>query len=208
MKFSKKLTDKVTELKALQEKYTTQYEGMRTHNEKVSAELTAAEQDLAAAIEALAEEPSEENRSKEKEARRKVTELRLEAGGASERRDAVFRSKTAQITDMQTEILKLAKKELIANKAEKEGDALERIAAAKQEYLEAAKAYHDLLMVDGQQKYYDLVREIGAGERTWKEHNPSFHVHHPIYTDRGYGNNKYGIIELEVNRAWRRGEIQ
>ncbi|MGX9948699.1 hypothetical protein PNF29_04860 [Bacillus subtilis] len=208
MKFSKKLTDKVAELKALQEKYTTQYEGMRTHNEKVSAELTAAEQDLAAAIEALAEEPSEENRSKEKEARRKVTELRLEAGGASERQNAVFRSQTSKITDMQTEILQLARKEIVANKIAKEDGALERIAAAKQDYLEAAKAYHDLLMVDGQQKYYDLAREIDAGEKTAKENEPGFSIHHPIYTDRESGANKYGIIELEVFRAWNRGEIQ
>ncbi|WP_024120977.1 hypothetical protein [Bacillus halotolerans] len=208
MKFSKKLTDKVAELKALQEKYNAQTEGMRAHNEKVSAELSAAEQDLATAIEALAEDPSEENRSKEKEARRRVTELRLEAGGASERQSAVFRSKTAQITDMQNEILQLARKEIVANKTAKEGAALERIAAAKQEYLEAAKAYHDLLMVDGQQKYYDLADDIDAGERIWKGSNPGFHVYYPIYTDRGSGNNKYGIIELEVNRAWRRGEIR
>ncbi|MDQ7724608.1 hypothetical protein FPQ02_07895 [Bacillus halotolerans] len=208
MNFSKKLTDKVAELKALQEKYTTQYEGMRTHNEKVSAELTAAEQDLAAAIEALAEEPSEENRSKEKEARRRVTGLRLEAGGASERQNAVFRSRTAQVNDMQTEILQLARKEIVANKTAKEENALERIAAAKREYLEAAKAYHDLMMVDGQEKFYDLAREIGVNGSTAKANEPGFHVYHPIYTDRGYGNNKYGIIELEVNRAWRRGEIQ
>lgn len=208
MKFSKKLTDKVTELKAQKEKYIAQTEGMRAHNEKVSAELTVAEQDLAAAIEALAEEPSEENRTKEKEARRRVTELHLEAGGASERRDAVFRSKTAQITDMQNEILQLARKEIVANKTAKEDGALERIAAAKQEYLEAAKAYHDLLMVDGQQKYYDLAREIDAGEKTAKENEPGFSIHHPIYTDRESGANKYGITEPEVFRAWNRGEIQ
>ncbi|MEC0543645.1 hypothetical protein P8855_00160 [Bacillus inaquosorum] len=208
MKFSKKLTDKVAVLKALQEKYNAQTEGMRAHNEKVSAELTAAEQDLAAAIEALAEDPSEENRSKEKEARRRVTELRLEAGGASERQSAVFRSKTAQITDMQNEILQLARKEIVANKTAKEGAALERIAAAKQEYLEAAKAYHDLLMVDGQEKFYDLAREIDAGEKTAKENEPGFSIHHPIYTDRESGANKYGIIEQEVFRAWNRGKIK
>ncbi|MCY8797798.1 hypothetical protein P4U50_13410 [Bacillus inaquosorum] len=208
MKFSKKLTDKVAELKALQEKYMTQTEGIRAHNEKVSAELTAAEQDLSAAIEALAEEPSEENRSKEKDARRRVAELRLEVSGASERQTTVFRSKSAQINDMQTEILELARKEIVANKIAKEDGALERIAAAKQEYLEAAKAYHDLLMVDGQQKYYDLAREIDAGEKTAKENEPGFSIHHPIYTDRESGANKYGIIELEVFRAWNRGEIQ
>ncbi|MCY7757265.1 hypothetical protein MOE06_04665 [Bacillus inaquosorum] len=208
MKFSKKLTDKVAELKAQKEKYIAQTEGMRAHNEKVSAELIAAEQDLAAAIEALAEAPSEENRSKEKEARRRVAELRLEVSGASERRDAVFRSKTAQITDMQNEILQLARKEIVANKTAKEGAALERIAAAKQEYLEAAKAYHDLLMVDGQQKYYDLAREIDAGEKTAKENEPGFSIHHPIYTDRESGANKYGIIEQEVFRAWNRGKIK
>ncbi|MEC1265427.1 hypothetical protein ACGYLS_13420 [Bacillus subtilis] len=208
MNFSKKLTDKVAELKAQQEKYTTQYEGMRTHNEKVSAELTAAEQDLATAVEALAEEPSEGNRLKEKEARRRVAELRLETGGASERQNAVFRSRTAQVNYMQTEILQLARKEIVANKTAKEYATLELIAAAKQEYLEAAKAYHDLLMVDGQQKYYDLAREIDAGEKTAKENEPGFSIHHPIYTDRESGANKYGIIEPEVFRAWNRGEIQ
>ncbi|MCY7811596.1 hypothetical protein MOD60_18365 [Bacillus spizizenii] len=195
MKFSKKLTDKVTELKALQEKYTTQYEGMRTHNEKVSAELTSAEQDLAAAIEALAEEPSEENRSKEKDARRRVAELRLEVSGASERQTTVFRSKSAQISGLKSEILELARKEIVAHKTAKEDAALERIAAAKREYLEAAKAYHDLLIIDGQKKFYELVDEIGANEVVAKENEPGFSIHHPIYTDRESGANKYGIIE-------------
>ncbi|MCY8375466.1 hypothetical protein P8868_18210 [Bacillus inaquosorum] len=208
MKFSKKLTDKVTELKALQEKYTTQYEGMRTHNEKVSAELTSAEQDLAAAIEALAEEPSEENRSKEKDARRRVAELRLEVSGASERQTTVFRSKSAQISGLKSEILELARKEIVAHKTAKEDAALERIAAAKREYLEAAKAYHDLLIIDGQKKFYELVDEIGANEVVAKENEPGFSIHHPIYTDRESGANKYGIIEPEVFRAWNRGVVE
>ncbi len=208
MKFSKKLTDKVTELKALQEKYTTQYEGMRTHNEKVSAELTAAEQDLAAAIEALAEEPSEENRSKEKDARRRVAELRLEVSGASERQTTVFRSKSAQISGLKSEILELARKEIVAHKTAKEDAALERIAAAKREYLEAAKAYHDLLIIDGQKKFYELVDEIGANEVVAKENEPGFSIHHPIYTDRESGANKYGIIDAEVFRAWNRGVVE
>ncbi|MEC2268520.1 hypothetical protein [Bacillus subtilis] len=208
MKFSKKLSDKVTELKALQEKYTTQYERMRAHNEKVSAELTAAEQDLAAAIEALAEEPSEENRSKEKEARRRVTELRLEAGGASERQNAIFHAGSAQISRLRAEILKLARKEIIANKTAKEDAALGRIAAAKREYLEAAKAYHDLLIIDGQKKFYELASEIGANEDVAKENEPGFSIHHPIYTDRESGANKYGIIEPEVFRAWNRGVVE
>ncbi|AUJ76168.1 hypothetical protein CWD84_04695 [Bacillus siamensis] len=208
MKFSKKLTDKVAELKAQKEKYIAQTEGMRVHNEKVSAELIAAEQDLAAAIEALAEDPSEENRSKEKEARRRAAELRLEVSGASERRSAIFRSKSAQINDMQTEILELARKEIVSNKTAKEDTALERIAAAKREYLEAVKAYHDLLIIDGQKKFYDLVDEIGANEVVAKENEPGFSIHQPIYTDRESGANKYGIIELEVFRAWNRGEIR
>ncbi len=208
MKFSKKLTDKVDELKALQEKHNAQTEGMRAYNEKVSAELTTAEQDLAAAIEALAEDPSEENRLKEKEARRRVTELRLEAGGASERRSAVFHAGTAQISGLKSEILELARKEIVANKTAKEDAALERIAAAKREYLEAAKAYHDLLIVDGQQKYYDLAREIGVNGSTAKENEPGFSIHHPIYTDRESGPNKYGIIEPEVFRAWNRGVVE
>ncbi|MBK4202700.1 hypothetical protein EGI09_01875 [Bacillus subtilis] len=208
MKFSKKLTDKVAELKALQEKYIVQTEGMRAHNEKVSAELSAAEQELASAIEALAEEPSEENRLKEKEARRKVAGLRLEASGAIERQDTVYRSKSAQISGLKAEILQLAQKEIVANKTAKEEDALERIAAAKREYLEAAKAYHDLLIIDGQKKFYELASEIGANEVVAKENEPGFSIHHPIYTDRESGANKYGIIEQEVFRAWNRGEIQ
>ncbi|MCI4136319.1 hypothetical protein MMJ09_04115 [Bacillus vallismortis] len=208
MKFSKKLTDKVAELNAQKEKYMAQKEGMRAHNEKVSAELAAAEQDLAMAIEALTEEPSEENRLKEKEARWRVAELRLEASGASERRDTVYRSKTAQISRLKAEILQLAQKEIVANKTAKEEDALERIAAAKREYLEAAKAYHDLLIIDGQKKFYELASEIGANEVVTKENEPGFSIHHPIYTDRESGANKYGIIEQEVFRAWNRGEIQ
>ncbi|MBT2574869.1 hypothetical protein J7E26_13040 [Bacillus sp. ISL-51] len=208
MKFSKKLTDKVTELKALQEKSVAQTEGMRAHNEKVSAELTAAEQDLTSAIEALAEDPSEENRLKEKEARRRVAELRLEASGARERQDTVFYPKSAQISALKSEILGLARKEIVANKTAKEDAALERIAAAKREYLEAAKAYHDLLIIDGQKKFYELASEIGANEVASKENEPGFSIHHPIYTDRESGANKYGIIEPEVFRAWNRGVVE
>ncbi|XYY59568.1 hypothetical protein ACNSPU_16940 [Bacillus velezensis] len=108
---------------------------------------------------------------------------------------------------MQTEILELARKEIVANKTAKEDTALERIAAAKREYLEAAKAYHDLLILDGQKKFYDLVDEIGANEVVAKENEPGFSIHQPIYTDRESGANKYGIIEPEVFRAWNRGVV-
>ncbi|MGQ8920965.1 hypothetical protein ACUUYQ_03670 [Bacillus halotolerans] len=208
MKFSKKLADKASELKALQGKLADQTEGMRAHNEKVASDLSAAEQDLASAIEALAEYPSGENRLKEKEARRKVAELRLEASGAEERQDTVFYSKSAQARELRTEILELARKEIVAYKTAKEDAALERIAAAKKEYLEAAKAYHDLLIVDGQKKFYELASEIGANDVVAKQNEPGFSIHHPIYTNRMSGPNRYGIIESEVYRAWNRGEIK
>ncbi|MED4830392.1 hypothetical protein [Bacillus atrophaeus] len=208
MRFSKKLTDKVTELKALQEKQSSQMEKMRDHNGKVLTDLSAAETDLSAAIEKLAEDPSEENRAREKEARWKVVEMRLEAGGAKERQDTVFYSKTAQINALKLEILQMARDEIVANKTAKEDAALERIAAAKREYLEAAKAYHDLLIINGQKKFYELASEIDASDVVAKENEPGFSIHHPIYTNRMSGKNRYGITESEVHRAWNRGEIK
>jgi len=208
MKFSKELQGKIEELKSLKESLTKSDETIRSHNEKVAEELLKAKEELRAAMEAMGDDPSEENRIKENEIRRKVASLELEANGARERVSAVSSSKSMKIMALQEEVLRDAKKEILANYESKKDKTWESIAKAKQAYLEAAKAYHDLIMVDSQGKYHDLARELGTNERMTKDNDPNLSVHHPIYTYRAHGNNDYGIIEPEVNRAWRHGEIK
>ncbi|MFS0559606.1 hypothetical protein AB1K91_02595 [Terribacillus sp. 179-K 1B1 HS] len=208
MKFSKELQGKIEELKSLKESLAKSNETIKTHNEKVAEELVVAKEELKAAMEAMGDDPSEENRIKENEMRRKVASLELEVSGAVERKSAVTNSKNMKIMALHEEVLRDARKEILVNYESKKDETLETIAKAKQAYLEAAKAYHDLIMVDSQGKYYDLARELGTNERMTKDNAPNLSVHHPIYTDRASGPNKYGIIEPEVYRAWRRGEIK
>ncbi|WMW48980.1 hypothetical protein RFN66_08595 [Bacillus paralicheniformis] len=208
MKFSKQLQEKITELKELEEKATSSSEKIRGHNAKVADELTEAEAELKAAIAELADNPSDANRTKEREARRRVAELQLELNGAKERENVVFGLNSGKTSSLKLEILEMARDEIRANRDANEEKVLKRIAKAKQEYLEAAKAYHDLLIKDGQEKYYDLAREIGVHDRIAKQNEPRFSVHHPIYTYRDNGSNKYGIFWEEVKRAWERGTIE
>ncbi|MBC8622364.1 hypothetical protein [Bacillus paralicheniformis] len=208
MKFSKQLQEKISELKGLEEKAASSSEKIRGHNAKVADELTEAEADLKAAIAELADTPSDANRTKEREARRRVAELQLELNGAKERENVVFGLNSGKTSSLKLEILEMARDEIRANRDANEEKVLKRIAKAKQEYLEAAKAYHDLLIKDGQEKYYDLAREIGVHDRIAKQNEPRFSVHHPIYTYRDNGSNKYGIFWEEVKRAWERGTIE
>ncbi|ALC81545.1 hypothetical protein [Bacillus gobiensis] len=208
MEFSKKLQGKIDELKALKQSREASGEKMKGYNDSIAQELAETEQELATAIEQLGDDPSAENRKKENEARKKVAALRLEVSGSQQRSSVVFQSKSVKENELTLEVLRLAKAEILANHAAEKDKALERIAKAKQEYLEAAKAYHDLIMVDGQGKYYDLVREIGVNEKTAKDNEPSLSVHQPIYTYRGNGTNPYGIIDREIYSAWMQGEIK
>ncbi|MGR3289095.1 hypothetical protein [Bacillus sonorensis] len=208
MKFSKKLQEKITELKALEEKAASGSERIRSHNAKVADELAEAEAELKVAIAELADNPSDASRTKEREARRRVAELQLELNGAKERENVVFGLNSSKKSSLKLEILEMARDEIRANRDANEEKVLGRIAKAKQEYLEAAKAYHDLLIKDGQEKYYDLAREIGVHDRIAKQNEPGFSVHHPIYTYRNNGANKYGIFGDEVKRAWERGRIE
>ncbi|MEK5500780.1 hypothetical protein [Bacillus sp. FSL M8-0168] len=208
MKFSKQLREKISELKALEEKAASSSEKIRGHNAKVADELAEAEVELKSAIEKLADNPSETNRTKEREARRRVAELQLELNGAKERENVVFGLNRGKKSSLKFEILKMATDEIRANRDANEDKVLERIAKAKQEYLEAAKSYYDLLITDGQNKYFELVQEIEVPDHIAKQNEPGLSVHHPIYTYRDNGPNKYGIFEDEVKRAWERGRIE
>ncbi|EME72109.1 hypothetical protein OZL92_24015 [Bacillus sonorensis] len=208
MKFSKQLQEKITELKALEEKATSSSEKIRGHNAKVADELAEAEAELKVAIAELADNPSDSNRTKEREARRRVAELQLELNGAKERENVVFGLNSGKTSSLKLEILEMARDEIRANRDANEEKVLKRIAKAKQEYLEAAKSYYDLLITDGQKKYYDLVQEIDVPDRIAQQNEPGLSVHHPIYTYRDNGPNKYGIFEDEVKRAWERGRIE
>lgn len=90
MKFSKQLQEKISELKALEEKAASSSEKIRGYNAKVADELAEAEVELKSAIAKLADNPSDANRTKEREARRRVAELQLELNGAKERENIVF----------------------------------------------------------------------------------------------------------------------
>ena len=208
MKFSKQLQEKISELKGLEEKAASSSEKIRGHNAKVADELTEAEADLKAAIAELADTPSDANRTKEREARRRVAELQLELNGAKERENVVFGLNSGKTSSLKLEILEMARDEIRANRDANEEKVLKRIAKAKQEYLEAAKSYYDLLITDGQKKYYDLVQEIDVPDHIAQQNEPGLSVHHPIYTYRDNGPNKYGIFEDEVKRAWERGRIE
>ena len=208
MKFSKQLQEKITELKALEEKAASSSEKIRGYNAKVADELAEAEVELKSAIAKLADNPSDANRTKEREARRRVAELQLELNGAKERENVVFGLNSGKTSSLKLEILEMARDEIRANRDANEEKVLKRIAKAKQEYLEAAKSYYDLLITDGQKKYYDLVQEIDVPDHIAQQNEPGLSVHHPIYTYRDNGPNKYGIFEDEVKRAWERGRIE
>lgn len=109
MKFSKQLQEKITELKELEEKATSSSEKIRGHNAKVADELTEAEADLKAAIAELADTPSDANRTKEREARRRVAELQLELNGAKERENVVFGLNSGKTSSLKLEILEMAR---------------------------------------------------------------------------------------------------
>ncbi|MGG3065156.1 hypothetical protein ABEO83_01665 [Bacillus glycinifermentans] len=208
MKFSKQLQEKISELKALEEKAIGSSEKIRGHNAKVADELAEAEAELKSAIEKLADDPSDANRTKEREVRRKVAELQLELNGAKERENIVFGLNSGKKSRLKIEILEMARDEIRANRDANEEKVLERIAKAKQEYLEASKSYYDLLITDGQKKYYDLVQEIEVPDHIAKQNEPGLSVHHPIYTYRDNGRNIYGIFWDEVKQAWERGRIE
>ncbi|NPC94017.1 hypothetical protein HOO54_17780 [Bacillus sp. WMMC1349] len=206
--FSKELKDKVKEIHTQKELQAKREANIKAYNEKVVRELEVAEETLKTAVEVLANEPNAKNAAVEKEARKKVAELRLEVSGASERSNSIFYTESEKANTLILEVLQMARKEIDANKDAKEDSVLERIAAAKKEYLEAAKAYHDFLKIDGNKKYRDLVREVGASDRVAKEFDPRYSIHRPIYTNRDSGPNKYGFIDHEIYSAWDRGEIE
>lgn len=207
MKFSKKLNDKIAEYHALKESMEQGSRRIQEHNEKVAQQLSEAEAELKEAIEQFADDPTEENRQKENEARRKVAALKLENGGAQERSSVVFRSKSRKMDVLRREILQMAKAEARENYEANKPDALKKIEDAKEAYLLALKGLYDLTVVETQQAYYDISREIGAGNIA-KEFEPGVSMHMPLLTWRDPGYNYYGISETEVTEAFKYGIIR
>lgn len=208
MKLSTQLQEKITEVKALSEKFNTRQQNLSQHNDTVSQEFAQARIDLETAVSKLATNPSAINREAEKAARRKHAELELEVSGSQQRSSAVNGTDNAHLTQVQRETLHAVGRELKSNHDAKEGEVMQAIEDAKKAYMLALKAYHDLKLVNTQSKFYDIASEIGIRHDVAKTLEPGVSINHVPFTYRAPGFNYYGIFSDETYEAMNHGVIK
>ncbi|MEK4790750.1 hypothetical protein [Bacillus sp. FSL K6-2971] len=209
---SRSLAEKVSKLDSLSTQKKKSEEELAMHDEKLGEELEKAERELEKAIMNLSIESSQANRSKERKAREKVSSLRLELSGSSERRQTVSRILQRDILKIKEEVMSDLSAELKSHKNTFEQGTLDRIRLAKKEYLDALKAHHELIDVQCRQTYFDVARSIGetasaTSTGLFDKYYPNIYVRETTFRHTPNGNSPYGIGTKEIQDALSKGIV-
>ncbi|AUJ25840.1 hypothetical protein [Virgibacillus dokdonensis] len=203
--------EKSQELKDLIAKYHHQQQQIEERRkqaqeqaEKVQAELSQAHQQLERAMDDTLADPSEANEEKERQLRRKIADLQLDLQGAQGRKDRAFRSGSSDANATARQAVHLAKQEAQDAIAQHFDTVKKRIEDAKYEYLKALVGYRQFeLDVEGG-IFFDTVQAVG--QENTNVQRPSVPILYPFRFPSD-GDNFYGVVDVEVSRAYKRGII-
>lgn len=172
--------------------------------EKVQAELSQAHQQLERAMDDTLVDPSKENEEKERQLRRKIADLQLDLQGAQGRKDRAFRSGSSDANATARQAVHLAKQEAQDAIAQHFDTVKKRIEDAKYEYLKALVGYRQFELDVEQGIFFDTVQAVG--QENTNVQRPSVPILYP-FRFPSQGDNFYGVVDVEVSRAYKSGII-
>lgn len=204
IKPSKQLEELIKIALEAKEKGEQRSGNLKKLEQELEGELKEALDQLKKAMETLADNVTDKTRQAELEARRKVETLRMEKEGSKHRKSLVFTEASTEGAKAKQSVKQAARQEALQKWGEVEPDLLNRIEAAKAEYLSALKAYHDTMQACNN-IFTESCLAVGVD---FESQEIPHSVHLPLFTYRASGFNYYGMFDDEVNGALKRGIIK
>jgi hypothetical protein len=192
------LREKIKAAQEAKEEATKRRENIVALNEKVAQELIEARAELEAAVQAVADNPSDKNRQAEADARAKVARLTLEAAGSEERMRSVAMSDLTKDSTLSHAAVQLAKEEAQAVIDENLPKLVDELRAAREAYLGALEKIKAMKR-DGATFVRYVAHSVGAGAHIVEQ------VGYPYVAPLNLGGPQYsnylGISSHEINKA-------
>lgn len=203
--------EKSKELKELIEQFQKERGKQSRHQDKSQEQAESIEQELIEtrdqleqAMDDTLELSNEANLAKERELRRKIAELELDLEGARARKSRAFHRGSNDATAVAKRAVTLAKEEAQTQYHANIDEAKAKVADAKYAYLKSLIEYREFTD-DVSALFFDVVRAVDQPNTDVQR--PHVEELRPFLDSRTY-DNYYGILEHEVNNAYKYGKIE